>query len=450
MACRYRSTLAAAAVLAGVLGAWTPTCAQPADPRMAADVDAAFARMLADPGNPELTFAYATAAARAGNLEGAIASLERMLLADSGLARVRFELGILYYRIESYEAARGYFRTAREGGGLPADLDARAVEFLAEIDRRQSPHRFSGSVTIGARYQSNANSNNNSAFVRIPAIGGLNVTDSGSNRKRDWNALAAVSLLHNYEWEQGSGDSLETALTLYGVRQASVKTVNTTLAEISTGPRLALPAGPFDSASMRPYLLAGFVTLDDNRYYHTGGGGLQLQTAFARAFEWTLGYETRNTNFRTDSTRSTARDEQGQGHAVSTSLTWNVTADDSVTAGLALGRTFARSGYKSSAQVETSFSYARRIEAPFGLGAGPWALGTGVAREIVSYVGGDPNVDRRSRRNDREWRFTVSASVPVTTDLSFVLIGQHQTVRSSYEVNTYRNESLTAGLAWGF
>ena len=450
MAFRYRSTLAAAAVLAGVLGAWMPACAQPADPRMSADVDAAFARMLADPGNPELTFAYATAAARAGNLEGAIASLERMLLADSGLARVRFELGILYYRIESFEAARGYFRSAREGGRLPDDLDARAAEFLAEIDKRQSPHRFSGSVTVGARYQSNANSNNNTAFVRIPALGGLNVTNSGSSRKHDWNALASVALLHNYEWEPGSGDSLETALTLYGVRQASVRSVNTALAEISTGPRFALPSGPFDSASMRPYLLANLVTLDDNRYYHSGGAGLQFQTAFANAFEWTLGYETRSTNYRTDSTRSTARAEQGQGHVGSTSLTWNATAVDSFTVGFAAGQVFTRETYKTSTQTETSFSYARRIEAPFGLGAGPWILGGGVAREIVSYAAGDPNVDRRARRNDREWRFTASMSVPVTLDVSFVLIGQHQTVVSSYEVNTYRNESLTAGLTWSF
>ncbi len=448
MVFRYRSRLLAA-VVAGALGAWAPASAQPADPRMAADVDAAFARMLADPGNPDLTFAYATAAARAGNLEGAIASLERMLLADSGLSRVRFELGALYYRIESYEAARGYFRTAR-AGGLSADLDARAAEFLAEIDRRQSPHRFSGSVTLGGRYQTNANSNNNSAFVRIPALGGPNVTDSGSNRKRDWNALASVGLLHNYEWAPGSGDSLETALTLFGVRQASVKTVNTAMAEITTGPRLGLPAGPFDSANARPYLLANVVTLENNRYYHTGGAGLQFQSTFARAFEWTLGYETRNTNYRTDATRSTARSEQGQGHVVSTLLAWNATDNDSFTVGIAVGRLFARDGYKSSTQVETSFAYARRIDAPFGLGTDPWTLGAGVAREVVDYVGGDPNVDRRTRRGDREWRFTLSASVPVASDVAFVLIGQHQTVASSYEVNAFRNESLTAGLTWSF
>jgi hypothetical protein len=34
--------------------------------------------------------------------------------------------------------------------------------------------------------------------------------------------------------------------------------------------------------------------------------------------------------------------------------------------------------------------------------------------------------------------------------VAFIVIGQHQTVVSSYEVNTYRNESLTAGLTWSF
>jgi len=443
-----RRRLIAAAAVAVVLGVCAPAQAQPADPALAREMDAAFARMIADPADLELTFAYAAAAARAGNYEGAIASLERMLLADPRLPRVRFELGTLYYRIESWEAARGYFRSAREVGGLPPELGARAAEFLAEIDRRQSPHRYSGSFSFGGRFQTNANSNNNEAFVRIPAQGGLNVTDSGSNRKQDWNMFAAAGLTHNYEWAPGSGDSFETEVSLYGTRQNRVKTVETALAELSMGPRFAL--SDVGTASVRPYALANVVSLADNRYYHTGGGGVQFRALLARDVEGTLGYETRSTNFRTDSTRSTARAEQGQSHALATGLTWNATADDSFSAGFTVSRLFARAGYKSYDRAETSAGYARRVPAPFGLGAGPWTLGATVAREIASFVGPDPNIDRRARRSDREWRYTVSASVPVTAGVAFVLIGQRQTVWSSYDVGNYRNDSATAGVTWSF
>ena len=62
--------------------------------------------MLKDPGNLETVMAYAQAATKAGDYEAAVSAYEGMLIIASNLPRVRLELGILYYRLKSYETSR--------------------------------------------------------------------------------------------------------------------------------------------------------------------------------------------------------------------------------------------------------------------------------------------------------------------------------------------------------
>ena len=113
--------LAAGAIGAGLLlGA--PALAQtPAgsSQSLQQQYDAAFAAMLADPANLDKTFAYAALAAQVDDLEGAISALERMLLIDPNLPRVQLELGVLYYRLGSYGAARSYLQSALQAQNMP-------------------------------------------------------------------------------------------------------------------------------------------------------------------------------------------------------------------------------------------------------------------------------------------------------------------------------------------
>ena len=66
----------------------------------------AFQVLFQDPGNLEKTFKFAELAVEIGNFETAISSLERMLLVNPDLPRVRLELGVLYFRLGSYQIAK--------------------------------------------------------------------------------------------------------------------------------------------------------------------------------------------------------------------------------------------------------------------------------------------------------------------------------------------------------
>jgi tetratricopeptide (TPR) repeat protein len=107
-----------------------------ATPEQQRQQDAAFQAMLAQPGNLELAMAYAGAATRAGDYESAIAAYEGVLLTDSNQPRVKLELGILYFRLRSYEVARTYLEAALQSPSLSADVRKPAEELLEKTRLR--------------------------------------------------------------------------------------------------------------------------------------------------------------------------------------------------------------------------------------------------------------------------------------------------------------------------
>ena len=98
--------------------------------------DGAFQEMLRQPADLEVLFKFAKIATETGDLEGAISAMERMLLIDPDLPRVRLELGILYYRLKSYDVAYLYLETALKSPTLPPDVRPRAQQFMARAEKR--------------------------------------------------------------------------------------------------------------------------------------------------------------------------------------------------------------------------------------------------------------------------------------------------------------------------
>src|SRR5438093_4903602 len=124
--------------------------------------------MLRDPGNLDVTFAYADTAAKLGDNEAAVSALERMLLFNPNLPRVQLELGALYFRMGSYEIARSYFDKAASANP-PPEVRERITTYLGEMARLSAPQRFSGFVFFGVQYQTDANVAPASSTVNTPS-----------------------------------------------------------------------------------------------------------------------------------------------------------------------------------------------------------------------------------------------------------------------------------------
>src|SRR5829696_3761957 len=141
-------------VAAAALGAQL-LCAPAKAQRIVAspEYDAMFAQVLREPANLDLSFRFAEVATAAGDYEAAIGALERMLFYNPALPRVRLELGILYFRLGSYEMARSYLAGALAGADAPPEVRARVEPFLFEIDRRLATTQWSGFGQLGVRFQ---------------------------------------------------------------------------------------------------------------------------------------------------------------------------------------------------------------------------------------------------------------------------------------------------------
>src|SRR5262245_33261368 len=109
---------------------------QKASPEMKRQYNEAFQAMLAQPGNLEVAMSYAAAATKVGDYEGAVSTYEGILMADNNQPRVKMELGLLYYRLKSYEMARLYLEQALQSPSLTADLRKPAETLLAKMPKQ--------------------------------------------------------------------------------------------------------------------------------------------------------------------------------------------------------------------------------------------------------------------------------------------------------------------------
>ncbi|MDB2415394.1 tetratricopeptide repeat protein [Rickettsiales bacterium] len=91
-----------------------------------------FQQMLKDPANIDISLRYAKLASDMGDYESAIPALERILMFNPKLSQVKLELGILYYRLKSFDMAKAYLEGAKKGDA-DKDIIDRANKYLDKI-----------------------------------------------------------------------------------------------------------------------------------------------------------------------------------------------------------------------------------------------------------------------------------------------------------------------------
>ena len=180
----------------------------------ASNTNPSFQGILARPGDLNNTLQYA-ASASADNIESAIGTYEQLLFYNPSLSRVRFELGVLYYRLGSYEMARGYFDTALKEPDISPELRQRAEDLLAIVDKKLQPDQFSGFVQSGLRYQTNASAGPGPQT----ALASGRTFNSRFFAQSDWNWFGAFGLNYVHDFEDQNGDTFEASAIGYDAQQ---------------------------------------------------------------------------------------------------------------------------------------------------------------------------------------------------------------------------------------
>ena len=411
--------------------------------------DDAFQEMLRQPANLDVLFKFATLATQTGDLEGAVSALERMLLINPSLPRVRLELGVLYYRLGSYEIARTYIETTLKSQALPPDVRGRAEQFMAEIEKRQSPSRFSGELFFGTRYQSNANLGPATSSVRLfGQTANLNQQALGT---ADWGFVSSAQFRHSYDLGLQDKSAIESQLTTYANRQFNLSAANVSLVDFTTGPRFQAFQGIFEEVFLKPFLSAGYIWVNDQPYYGSYGAGLETAVVLADSLRNISIFSWRQQNYPNTSYLPTNSQFTGTQYSATTTFQYQVNP------GVALYGFGNGQRYQTQQTISQNYmlvglggGMAFRFADPLFRSDLPWSINLTVNQQWWQYDAPDPIIDPAVTRQQADTILNIVLSIPFDDRTTFSISGGRFTRASNLPNFEFTNNNVMFGVGWRF
>ena len=376
---------------------------------------------------------------KAGDIESAISTDEQLLFYNPSLSRVRFELGILYFRLGSYEMARGYFQSALAMRDISAELRQQAEQFIAAINKKLLPDQFSGFAQTGIRYQTNASAGPGQQAL----LASGQTFDSRFLARPDWNWFGAFGVNYSHDFENQRGDTFEASALGYDAQQFAAHQFDVGLLELRAGPRFSLDPGNLNGLSIKPYAVATGALLADAPYNVGGGGGATLHANLGPVVLDPF-VEVVQQSYRSSDLYPLAAQLSG------TLSTYAFQAAAPIYAGLGWQ---ARLAYAHDNAVFEPYSYDRYsvdVWLPWNFSL-PWDASrtwtitptAGVSNWL--YKAPDPAIDPTKAQHDLEWRLGLGIDVPIQGQLTLGLLVQYRAVASNIPVFSMRDLAVTAG-----
>ncbi len=311
--------LATVVALAGV-GVATATYAQVSSSNVPAQVSgqqlvdldaqrqAMFKQMMADPSNVKLALKYADLSAEAGDLEGAISTLERLLILAPNLAELNFDLGKLYMRLGAFEQASTYFKVVAALPDATPDMKAQAAGYLTVANRQVAGDYVTANFQAGAQYQTNANGGVVDPLIDLDGI--PFTLSSSAMASPDYNAYLSGTIHASHDLAS-QGDRLNLDISLYSSFYQVHHELNTLAGEIEAGPVFSLDRFSIKNATIGIYGIGDVVTLGGDPYLYAPGAGAVLTGALDPATETHSRVEYRYEFYQDSDLRPTASDMTG-------------------------------------------------------------------------------------------------------------------------------------------
>jgi hypothetical protein len=402
-----------------------------------------FEQMVRQPTNYEITSAYVRVATANGDYEAAIGALERLLYYNPNLARVKYELGTLYYRLNAYEVAKRYFREAQASPDLDEGIKQSIATYLAEGDKQTQQSRFSGFAQTGLRYQSNANFGPSSGITRF---GGADLA-VGDNAKRapDGNWFGVLGLSHDYDLENEHGDVLETRFVGYDSQQFHFHDLDVGLFDISFGPRMPLGWDMLPGASIKPYVVGGSTWVGTTRYLTTGGTGVQLRVPLGPRLTITPEFEWRNASYNNDEPTPTAT--FASGNVFTGALTASLALTDQIKfESRALARRgLAGADFQTYDQVGGEAAFVFLFPSPIRSFSTSWSVSPFARYLRTEFDAANPYIDALTVRTDDQETVGMTFNAPVNNAFGISTTVQYDHIASTLPNYRVDNFSVMVG-----
>jgi hypothetical protein len=401
--------------------------------------DALFQQMMNNPQDIETTFAYVKVATARGDYEAAIGALERVLFYRPGLARIKYELGSLYFRLRSYEMARRYFKEALASPDLDPITRDRVETSLPDAEKQLEQSRLSGFVATGLRYQTNASFAPTSGTVRL---GGQDLALLPSaTRKADTNWFGLAGVSHDYDLDNQRGDTLETRFVGYVTEQQRFSNLNVGLFDLSFGPRMALAPDLLPGVTIKPYVVGGNTWLGGSSYLSTGGAGITAKIPFDERFSIGPEFEWRRAEVNSGDVVPVSTLSSGNWYTAGISSTTEIAQQIRLDTRGLYRRADSQVSFQSYNQwvVEAALSFA--FAPPFDFVSRNWSIAPFARYIRTEFDAANPFIDPLITRSDTEWIAGVVVDTPLTKTFGLSTVVQYDKVGST--LPNYRQDNFS-------
>jgi tetratricopeptide (TPR) repeat protein len=402
-----------------------------------------FQRMVREPTNYDATFEFVRVATANEDYEAAIGALERLLYYEPSLTRVKYELGILYFRLRSFEMAKHYFTEALKSPDLDPVTRERIATYLPDADKMTQASRFSGFLQTGVRYQSNANFSPNSGAIRL---GGVDLALLPVGRRQpDWNVFGILGLSHDYDFQNQRGDLFETRFTGYATHQFKLTDLDVALFDISAGPRLMIAPEMFPGLSIKPYAVGGNAWVGGRSYVGSAGAGVTMDVPVFNRLAFVPGFEWRSATVNTGDIIPVTGFGSGNWYSPSLGVAANLTSTVKLEGSALYREGRSAAAFQSFRQWEAQAALTFEFAPPFAYISRNWSIAPFARYIRTDFNAPNPAIDPFVTEIDRQWVYGAMFNTPLWRNVAVSTTVQFDQTKSTLPNYSQHNFSVMTG-----
>lgn len=358
--------------------------------------DVTFEEVLRDPDNLELNYAFALTQIRQGDLLGALSTLERILLRNPGVPRVRLLYAIVLYRLNAVDEAQRELDNVlklKMDDGLRRELEY----YRSEVSRSKQKTKFTAIVRFGWNYDTNRNA---APLTRGIVSSGAIVPLPGEVETHSLETFGRLEVEHDLGFQRRH--RLIGSVT--GIYDLSLKSDRFTLGAIDVRGGIALDLAPYE-LRIQPHFR--WAHLEDDSVLQAHGGTVRFDWPTKQNLHYFAYFSGEYQVFNATNDSPSSRFRTGAEYRGGAGVRWVIVPEHRVTLTGTGIRKEAREGF---------FDYSGAVvglEHGWLLGRGMFLL-TNVSWEGDFYDESDPNING-TKREDHILRVRTIFGVPFAT-----------------------------------
>lgn len=397
-------------------------------------------QVLSDPDNIELGYLYAVGQIRKGDLLGASATLDRLILLAPKEPNIRALRAIVLYRLDNLREAEREFADL-----LTLELDPnlrRNIErYAAELDRRTQQTRLNLLTSIGYQYDTNRAGAPNSGQVRT-FLGTFDIEEAG-RKEDDHSFTGLIRLGIEHDLATQTRNTLFASISAYGADQFQLDDYDTEDISAQIGGRFE-----FGAVFLTPTLSYDHLFLGGDSYVDSYGGGLRADMRINDPVNLWIRGDITGVDYYNTPLYPTGDLQSGSDLAITLGADFYIGTDQRLTVSA------THHGFNSNQDWETYVGERVNLNHTWLIGGGAFLL-TDLFGEYVNYDMADP-ITGETNRDDWIYRARMTLGVPVQTLFSAeewpdVLDGLTASIYGEYyradsNITNYEYDNVRGGL----